>query len=93
MYLRVRVCVCVCVRVCVLTVCVRVCVTGVRLREGRVAVGGLRVGRAGVGGEGARAARALHLVGGGERRVRAHAEPLEREERARHLPTFKKINQ
>lgn len=59
-----------------------------RLREWRVTVGGLRVGRARVGGEGPGASRALHLICGRERRLRAHTEALEREESARHLVLY-----
>lgn len=61
--------------------------TGVGLVEGRVAVGGLRVGRAGVGGEAAGTA-AFNLVRGRERRLRTHTVALERKECACHLQIF-----
>lgn len=59
------------------------------LREWRVAVGRLCVGGPRVRWETARAAHgAFYLVGRGESRFGAHAEPLERKERACHLQIY-----
>lgn len=60
--------------------------TSLRLAERGLAVGRHWIRRAGVGRESARAAHlVLDFVSRSECRVRAHSEPLEREERACHL--------